>query len=99
MHRMILAVLTAGLWVCVTSAPAEAETRRFSKVAGVEAGDMLKLRAGPGVGFRVIVGLPNGTVLRVYDCEMAGSTRWCKVALAEVRSLKGYVNATYLQDM
>ncbi len=99
MRRTILAALTAALWGGFASAAADADTSRFSKVVGVEADDMLKLRAGPGVGYRIIVGLPNGTVLRVYDCQQTGSTRWCKVALEQARSLKGYVNATYLQEM
>ena len=60
---------------------------------------MLKLRAGPGVGYRIIVGLPKGNMLRMYDCQQAGSTNWCKVAMKQARSLTGYVNATYLQEM
>ena len=99
MPRLIVAILAVALWGGFASAPAEADTSRFSKVAGVEADDMLKLRTGPGVGYLVIVGLPNGTVLRVYDCQQTGSTRWCKVALKQARSLTGYVNATYLQEM
>lgn len=99
MHRMILVALVAALGGGLVPAPAEADTSRFSKVAGVEADDMLKLRAGPGVGYRIIVGLPNGTVLRMFDCQQTGSTRWCKVSMKQARGLTGYVNATYLQDM
>jgi uncharacterized protein YraI len=99
MPRMINAALAAALWGGLLSVTAEADTGRFSMVAGVEADDMLKLRAGPGVGYRIIVGLPNGTVLRVYDCQQTGSTRWCKVAMKQARGLTGYVNATYLQEM
>lgn len=69
------------------------------RVVGVEADDMLKMRAGPGIGFRVIVGLPNGTVVRVQGCEQTGGTRWCKVALKEARTLRGYVSWTYLQQL
>lgn len=99
MRRMIPTMVATVLCCCFTPAPVEAEMGQFSKVVGVEADDMLKLRAGPDVGYRVIVGLPNGTVVRVYDCRQTGSTRWCKVALKEVRSLKGYVNSTYLQGL
>jgi uncharacterized protein YraI len=99
MPRLITASLVAFLAGWIATAPAEADMTRFSEVAGVGANDMLKLRAGPGVGYRVIVGLPDGTVLRVFDCQQSGSTRWCKVALKEVRSLTGYVNSTYLKGM
>ncbi len=66
-------------------------------VFGVEGEDMLKMRAGPGTGYNVIVGLPNGTVLRVHSCEQTGSTRWCSVSLDRARSLRGYVSWAYLK--
>ena len=68
-------------------------------VAGVEADDMLKLRAGPGIGFRVIAGLPNGAVLRAYNCQQSGSTRWCEVTLKQSGGLKGYVSSAYLRKI
>lgn len=80
-------------------APAEAGSLGRYEVAGVEADDMLKMRSGPGTGYRVIVGLPNGTVLRVKDCEQSGSTRWCSVSLARARGLKGYVSWAYLRKL
>nr|WP_170561333.1 SH3 domain-containing protein [Ruegeria atlantica] len=67
------------------------------EVFGVEDGDMLKMRAGPGTGFNVIVGLPNGTALRVHTCEQTGGTRWCRVSLKRARGLKGYVSWAYLR--
>ncbi|WP_432653409.1 SH3 domain-containing protein [Ruegeria atlantica] len=60
---------------------------------------MLKLRAGPGVGFNVIVGLPNGTVLGVHSCEQTGGTRWCRASLQRARGLKGYVSSAYLKKI
>ncbi|WP_170327469.1 SH3 domain-containing protein [Ruegeria arenilitoris] len=69
------------------------------EVFGVENGDMLKLRAGPGTGFNVIVGLPNGTALRVHSCEQTGGTRWCRVSLQRARGLKGYVSWAYLRKI
>ncbi len=75
---------------------AYADTAEFYEVTGVEGDDMLKLRAGPGTDFRVIVGLPNGTVLRLHSCEQIGSNEWCKVSLKEARALKGYVSWHYL---
>ncbi|NOD49674.1 MULTISPECIES: SH3 domain-containing protein [unclassified Ruegeria] len=69
------------------------------EVFGVEDGDMLKLRAGPGIGFNVIVGLPNGTALRVHSCEQNGGTRWCRVSVQRARGLKGFVSWAYLRKL
>ncbi|MFX0543749.1 SH3 domain-containing protein [Roseovarius sp. S4756] len=71
----------------------------YYEVAGVETGDMLKLRAGPGTGFDVIVGVPNGSVLWISDCERTGGTRWCKATMKEGRSLDGYVSWAYLRPL
>lgn len=88
------AVLIAGL----TALPTLAAAADLYEVYGVEADDMLKMRAGPGTGFDVIVGLPNGTELRVRDCERTGSTVWCSVALEKARGLKGYVSQAYIRE-
>ncbi len=69
------------------------------EVVGVETGDMLKLRAGPGTGFSMIAGVPNGSILRVQSCERTGGTRWCKVSLKESRGLDGYVSWAYLREV
>lgn len=69
------------------------------EVAGVEEGDMLKLRAGPGTGFQILAGLPNGTPLRVQSCQQTGSTRWCKVTSQQSRGLSGYVSWAYLSEI
>ncbi len=69
------------------------------EVAGVEEGDMLKMRGGPGTGFSVITGLPNGTALRVHSCERTGGTRWCKASLQRARGLTGYVSWAYLKPI
>lgn len=100
----MLKPIMAGLAAVVIGATlgtdaAQAENAKFYEVTGVDEGDMLKLRAGPGTDFRVIVGLPNGSVLRLYDCEQTGANEWCKVALKEARSLKGYVSWHYLQQV
>ena len=91
---LTLSVLTAWL----TAAPALAGGRGQYEVFGVDEDDMLKLRAGPGLGYVVIVGLPNGAVVRIESCQLIGGTQWCKVALERARSLKGYVSATYLRQ-
>ena len=69
-----------------------------SVVTGVGDDDMLKLRAGPGTGFRIVAGLPEGTVVVNRGCSRVGGTPWCEVELAEARGLRGYVSGHYLRD-
>jgi uncharacterized protein YraI len=95
---VLFTLMTAVLAIAVTTGPAAAGWRGRYEVYGVEKDDMLKMRAGPGIGFNVILGLPNGTLLRVEDCEQIGSTRWCSVYLERARGLKGYVSWAYLRE-
>ena len=67
-------------------------------VNGVGANDMLKLRAGPGLGFTVIMGLPDGTALTQQDCVTELGQRWCRVTLADAPGVTGYVSADYLTE-
>lgn len=60
--------------------------------------DLLKLRAGPGLGFRIVLGLPDGTELIRRDCVTELGQRWCRVALADAPRVTGYVSADYLSD-
>lgn len=100
MPKVIFTLLAAvALGSAIGAAPAGAEPRGYYEVIGVEADDMLKMRAGPGIGYKIVVGLPNGTALWVYNCERSGNTSWCKVALKQARGLKGYVSSAYLQKM
>jgi uncharacterized protein YraI len=100
MHRIILSIAAAiSLAIPMASLPALAETRGYYEVVGVEPEDMLKMRAGPGTGYRIVVGLPNGTVVFLQGCERSGNTSWCRVALREARGLKGYVSAAYLRKL
>ncbi|SDX76464.1 SH3 domain-containing protein [Ruegeria halocynthiae] len=92
-----LAALFLGATMYVQ--PAAAASIGRYEVFGVEDGDMLKMRAGPGTGYIVIVGLPNGTALRVHSCEQTGGTRWCRVSLERARGLKGYVSWAYLRKI
>lgn len=66
------------------------------QVTGTGADDMLKLRAGPGLGFNAVLGLPDGTQLRRGDCVTEVGQRWCKVTLADAPRISGYVAADYL---
>lgn len=100
MRRATFTALVAMVLIVVAGvAPALANPARQYEVVGVAEDDMLKMRAGPGVGYRIIVGLPNGTIVRVYSCEQTGGTRWCRVSLKQARGLKGYVSWAYLKAM
>ncbi|MFQ6551737.1 SH3 domain-containing protein [Aestuariibius insulae] len=60
--------------------------------------ELLKLRAGPGLGYRVILGLPDGTPLNRRNCVTELGQLWCRVSLADAPQITGYVSADYLSD-
>lgn len=100
MHKVIFgAFATVICTISLSTEPSWAGSLGRYEVAGVEGDDMLKMRAGPGTGYKVIVGLPNGSVLQVHSCERLGATRWCNVSLDKVRGLKGYVSWAYLREL
>ncbi len=65
-------------------------------VVGAGPDDLLKLRAGPGLGFKVIMGLPDGTSLIRRDCVTEAGQLWCRVSLSASPGITGYVSADYL---
>lgn len=67
-------------------------------VEGAGPEDLLKLRAGPSLGYRVILGLPDGTELISRDCVTELGQLWCRVSLATAPGITGYVSADYLSD-
>ena len=95
---LLFALMSLGLAALASVGPAAADWRNLFVVAGVQGEDMLKMRAGPGLGYVVIVGLPNGAVVHVESCQLIGGTRWCKVALDQARTLKGFVSSSYLRE-
>jgi hypothetical protein len=60
--------------------------------------ELLKLRGGPGLGYNVILGLPDGTVVLRRDCTTELGELWCRVSLAAAPSVTGFVAARYLSD-
>ncbi|WP_353475012.1 SH3 domain-containing protein [Salipiger sp. H15] len=99
MRKTIWAAISlATLAACGGEPGAVALGHRY-EVQGVEEGDFLKLRGGPGTGFDTYVGLPNGTVVRVRECTQTGGTRWCRVALDRAPDLTGYVSWAYLREL
>ena len=95
LKALALGVLVAG---CGSAPDAVGGGDRY-EVHGVDEGDMLKLRGGPGTGFDVYVGLPNGTVVRVNECTQTGGTRWCEVSLDRARGLTGWASWAYLRAL
>jgi hypothetical protein len=65
-------------------------------VQGAGPDELLKLRAGPGLGFSVILGLPDGTALIRRDCVTETGQLWCRVSIADAPQITGYVSADYL---
>lgn len=65
-------------------------------VQGTGPDELLKLRAGPGLGFNVVLGLPDGTALIRRDCVTELGQLWCEVSLANAPRVTGYVSADYL---
>lgn len=65
-------------------------------VKGAGPDDLLKLREGPGLDQKIIIGLPDGTRLTRQNCLTTNGKVWCKVFLTDKPSISGYVSADYL---
>ena len=92
MFRRTLSAITALLFaVACTSQPAVVERTGPN--------DLLKLRAGPGLGYRVIMGLPDGTALNRRGCVTEVGQLWCEVSLASSPDVTGYVSADYISGI
>lgn len=81
---------------CLFFAGCSGGTSGTTEVKGAGPDEMLKLRAGPGLGYRVIVGLPDGTSLKRHGCVTEVGQLWCRVSLTAAPEIKGYVSADYL---
>lgn len=60
--------------------------------------ELLQLRARPGLGYRILLGLPDGTVVTQRGCVTEVGQRWCRVSLGAAPTMRGYVAADYLGD-
>lgn len=65
-------------------------------VKGAGPNDLLKLREGPGLEHKIIIGLPDGTRLNRQNCQPKDGKVWCRVTLADRPNVSGYVSAEYL---
>lgn len=84
------------LLVLTTLASCGGVTGDRTVVRGAGPDELLKLRAGPGLGFKVVLGLPDGTVLNRRECITEIGQLWCRVSLAEAPRITGYVSADYI---
>ncbi len=66
-------------------------------VRGTGPDELLKLRYGPSLGYKVKMGLPDGTELIRRDCVTELGQLWCQVSLATSPDVTGYVSADYLR--
>lgn len=95
MRRPALALLLAATLAGCGAGPAPAIGGDRVVVAGAGE-DFLKLRAGPSLGYEVLLGLPDGTALLRRNCVTELGQTWCRVALAEAPAITGHVAADYL---
>ncbi|MDO5706510.1 MAG: SH3 domain-containing protein [Paracoccus sp. (in: a-proteobacteria)] len=65
-------------------------------VKGVGPDDLLKLREGPSLNHKIIIGLPDGTRLTRQNCVTNEGKVWCRVILTDRPGISGYVSADYL---
>lgn len=65
-------------------------------VKGAGPDDLLKLREGPSLDHKIIMGLPDGTRLTRQNCVTNSGKVWCRVFLTDRPSVSGYVSADYL---
>ena len=91
MHRIVIPGLVMIL--LVAGCASGISDRAVVKGTGAE---LLKLRAGPGLGYNIILGLPDGTVVSRRNCVTEVGQRWCRVSLVAAPSVTGYVSADYL---
>ena len=93
MRPFLLTALIAGIILAGC-----AETPGSRAIVTGAGNDLLKLRTGPGLGYRVLLGLPDGTMVTRQGCVTEVGQRWCRVALADAPRVRGYVSDDYLSD-
>ncbi|TQD33362.1 SH3 domain-containing protein [Rhodobacter capsulatus] len=75
---------------------ASCATGNGAVVKGAGPDYLLKLRDGPGLDHKIIIGLPDGTRLTRGACVTRAGKVWCRVSLADQPNVTGYVAAEYL---
>lgn len=95
----LLPSVTAWLVVLMTflALPALAQSgRAVSEVTGIARDDVLNVRSGPGTNYRIVGALANNDRVHVLNCQMNGSSRWCRIEMITDMRGRGWVNARYL---
>ena len=97
MRRNAFSILLALVFLagCTGGDAARAVTGR-AVVGGAGPDEFVKLRAGPGLSYSIILGLPDGTLLDRRDCVTELGQLWCRVSLSGAPRITGYVSADYL---
>jgi len=75
---------------------ASCATGNGAVVKGAGPDDLLKLRDGPGLDHKILIGLPDGTRLTRGACVTRAGKVWCRVSLTDQPNVSGYVAAEYL---
>lgn len=94
MNRHLVISLLALVLVASCSGSGSSGNRVVVKGAGPD--ELLKLRHGPSLGYKVMLGLPDGTELVRRDCVTEMGQLWCRVSLVKAPGITGYVSADYL---
>ncbi len=67
------------------------------RVVGIEAGDVLNIRAAPSARAGIVGRVRNGAVLKNRGCRTTGSTRWCRVEMSN-DGVRGWAAGRYLRE-
>ncbi|MFG6538528.1 SH3 domain-containing protein [Sulfitobacter sp. CS16] len=97
--KMKRGIHMAGILVLALVAGCSGVTGNRALVQRTGPDELLKLRTGPGLDFKVILGLPDGTSLIRRDCVTEIGQLWCRVSLADAPTITGYVSADYLSEL
>lgn len=99
MHFPLKSIVPPAIFALLIAAGCSSVMAERAVVTGTGPDDLLKLRAGPGLGFEIIMGLPDGTLLNRRSCITEVGQLWCEVALADTPQVTGYVSADYLSPL
>ncbi|MCC5975207.1 MAG: SH3 domain-containing protein [Rubellimicrobium sp.] len=94
--RALSLVLLALLAGCTTGTGISTGGAGSETVGNLRGEEFLRMRAGPGLGFAVILGLPEGTAVTRRSCVTEAGQLWCRIDLADWPNVRGYVSADYL---
>ena len=99
MRHFNLSALSAILFLAACAGSPVGQGGPTSRAIVEGAGDeLLKLRSGPGLGYKIILGLPDGTILTRRGCVTEVGQLWCRVTLNGAPGISGYVSADYLSN-